>query len=224
VVIGARIVEKRSRRQHPFRLPRAPETDPMNRSRLLLWSAVALGLLITLGLAWNAGVFRGKTPVSDVGGPFTLVDQTGRPTTEAVLKGQWNTVFFGYTYCPDICPGTLQALMRAKDQLGPRGKDVRIVFISIDPARDTPKAITEWLEANGAPAGTLGLTGTQAQVDAAVKAYKAVAIKAGEGPGYLMDHSTVVYLMDPEGRFVRPLPYNLADEMVTQITAAKRGD
>jgi protein SCO1/2 len=196
----------------------------MNRRRILLWAAVVLGLLVTVGLAWNAGIFARRDQPASVGGPFNLVDQSGRPTTEAALNGQWNAVFFGYTYCPDICPGTLQTLMRAKDQLGPRGKDVRIVFISVDPARDTPKAISDWLEANGAPAGTLGLTGTQAQVDAAVKVYRAIAIKKGEGGDYLMDHSTVVYLMDPKGRFVRPLPYNLADEIVTQITAAKRGD
>ena len=97
-----------------------------------------------------------------------------------MLNGQWNMVFFGFTYCPDICPGTLQALIRAKEELGTKGKDVRIVFISVDPARDRPKAIAEWLEANSAPAGTLGLTGTQAEVDRAVKAYRAVANKVGD--------------------------------------------
>lgn len=196
----------------------------MTRTRMILWGAVALGLVIVMALAFGAGAFRPKAPVADVGGPFSLVDQTGRPVTEKVLNGQWNLVFFGFTYCPDICPGTLQNLIRVKDQLGTKGKDVRIVFISVDPGRDRPKAIAEWLEANGAPAGTLGLTGAQAEVDKAVKAYKAVANKVGEGPDYTMDHSTVVYLMDPRGRFNRALPYNLPDEIVTQVTAAKRGD
>jgi len=185
---------------------------------------VVVGLLVTGALALNAGVFRDKPQIASVGGPFDLVDQTGRPVSEKALNGQWNMVFFGFTYCPDICPGTLQALIRAKDQLGTKGQDVRIVFISVDPARDRPAAIAEWLDANGAPAGTLGLTGTQAEVDRVVKAYRAVARKVGEGPDYTMDHSTVVYLMDPRGRFVRPLPYNLPDEIVTQVTAAKRGD
>ncbi|MCE3288222.1 MAG: hypothetical protein K0R83_234 [Caulobacter sp.] len=196
----------------------------MNRTRMILWGAVALGLVVVMVLAVSAGAFRPKATTADVGGPFSLVDQTGRPATEKVLNGQWNLVFFGFTYCPDICPGTLQNLIRVKDQLGTKGKDVRIVFISIDPARDRPKAISEWLEANGAPAGTIGLTGAQAEVDKAVKAYKAVANKVGAGPDYTMDHSTVVYLMDPRGRFDRALPYNLPDEIVTQVTAAKRGD
>ena len=196
----------------------------MTRSRTLLWAVVGLGLLITLVLAFQTGMFRPRPAPADVGGPFQLVDQAGRPVTQDVLKGQWNAVFFGFTYCPDVCPGTLQTLIRAKDQLGPLGRDVRIVFISVDPGRDRPPAVSDWLEANSAPAGTLGLTGTQDQVDAAVKAYRAVAIKQGDGPDYLVDHSTVVYLMDPRGRFVRPLPHNLPDEIVTQITAAKRGD
>jgi protein SCO1 len=196
----------------------------MTRNRMMLWAAVAVGLLLTLGLAVNLGSRPGASQPSSVGGPFSLVDQTGRPVTEAALKGQWSMVFFGYTYCPDICPGTLQSLIRVKDQLGTKGKDVQIVFISVDPARDRPQAIADWLEANGAPEGTLGLTGTPDQVDKAVAAYKAVARKVGEGADYTMDHSTVVYLMDPKGQFARPLPYRLPDEIVTQVTAAKRGD
>eukprot|EP01030_Chromulinospumella_sphaerica_P020433 gene20433-20345_t len=183
---------------------------------MILWGAVALGLVVVIALAFGAGAFRPKAPIANVGGPFSLVDQGGRPVTEKVLNGQWNMVFFGFTYCPDICPGTLQNLIRVKDQLGTKGKDVRIVFISIDPGRDRPKAIADWLEANGAPEGTLGLTGTQEEVDKAVKAYKAVATKVGEGPDYTLDHSTVVYLMDPRGRFDRALPYRLPDEIVTQ--------
>lgn len=195
----------------------------MTRTRMILWGAVALGLVVVLALAMGSGAFRPKPQTADVGGPFALVDQTGRPVTEKVLKGQWNMVFFGFTYCPDICPGTLQNLMRVKDQLGSNGKDVRIVFISVDPGRDRPQAIRDWLEANGAPEGTLGLTGTPEQVAQAVKAYRAVAIKVGEGPDYTMDHSTVVYLMNPEGQFDRALPYRLPDEIVTQVTEAKRG-
>lgn len=196
----------------------------MTRTRTILWGAVALGLVVVIALAIAAGAGRPKANTADVGGAFSLVDQSGKPVTEKVLNGQWNMVFFGFTYCPDICPGTLQNLIRVKDQLGTKGKDVRIVFISIDPGRDRPQAIRDWLEANGAPEGTLGLTGTQEEVTRAVKAYKAVANKVGEGPDYTMDHSTVVYLMDPRGRFDRALPYRLPDEIVTQVTAAKRGD
>lgn len=195
----------------------------MQRTRLILWGAVGVGLIITLALAFSTGMFRKAPPPSAVGGPFELVDQTGKPVTEKVLNGQWNMVFFGFTYCPDFCPASLQTLMKAKADLGPLGEDVRIVFISIDPARDTPKAVNDWLSANGAPAGTLGLTGTEGQTSAAAKAYNAYARKVGEGENYTMDHSLVVYLMDPRGRFVRPLPHNLPDEVVTQVRDAKRG-
>jgi protein SCO1/2 len=196
----------------------------MNRTISLVVAAVAVVLGVVV-IAVSMGAFSDKAPpASSVGGPFTLVDQHGQPATEKLLKGKWSAVFFGYTYCPDICPGTLQALTQASDQLGPRSKDFQIVFISIDPTRDTPQAISAWLEANQAPKNTLGLTGTPAQATAAAKAYKAFAQKQGDGNSYLMNHSTVVYLMDPKGRFVKPLPYNLPDEIARQTISAMRGD
>jgi protein SCO1/2 len=196
----------------------------MNRTLSLVVAAVAVVLGLGV-IAVSTGVFKDKAPDgSSVGGPFTLVDQRGQPATEKVLKGKWSAVFFGYTYCPDICPGTLQALTQASDELGPRAKDFQIVFISIDPTRDTPQAISAWLAANQAPKNTLGLTGTPAQTAAAVKAYKVFAQKEGEGTSYLMNHSTVVYLMDPKGRFVKPLPYKLPDEIAQQTIRAMRGD
>lgn len=197
----------------------------MNRTVTLVVAAVAV-ILGALVIAMSTGAFsdKGGPAASAVGGPFVLVDQTGRRVDEKVLKGKWSAVFFGYTYCPDICPGTLQALTNASDQLGPRAKDFQIVFITIDPARDNPETIRAWLAANQAPGGTLGLSGTPDQVAAAEKAYKVFAQKQGDGSSYLMNHSTVVYLMDPKGRFVKPLPYNLPDEIARQTASAMRGD
>lgn len=180
----------------------------MPRHRLVLILACVLGLAITAGLAWNVGVFRSE-PAVMVGGSFELVDQNGAPTTEKALKGKWSAVFFGFTYCPDVCPGTLQGLAAATDQLGPKAKDLQIVFISIDPARDTVKQMKAYLSAPYVPKATIGLTGTQAQVDAAAKAYRVYYAKVGDGPGYTMDHSTAIYLMDPKGRFKTVIPYNL---------------
>ena len=117
-------------------------------------------------------------------------------------------MFFGFTYCPDVCPGTLQGLAAATEQLGPKAKDLQIVFISIDPERDTPAQMKAYLSADYVPKSTIGLTGTQAQVDAAAKAYKVYYAKVGTGPGYTMDHSTAIYLMDPKGRFRTVIPYN----------------
>ncbi len=190
---------------------------------ILLVAAVAV--LVASALIGRSGVFSPAPPPSAVGGPFTLVDQDGRAVDEKVLNGKWSAVFFGFTYCPDVCPTTLQALASATDQLGPKGKDLRIVFVSVDPERDTPAKVKAYIQAANLPAGSLGLTGTVQQTDAAAKVYRVFHEKAGEGPDYLINHSTAVYLMDPKGRFVRPLAYGLTPEqMADQIKSAMRGD
>ena len=94
----------------------------MTRQRVFLLIACIVGVFIAGALAWRAGVFDGQdAQAGAVGGPFQLVDQTGRPVDESVLKGKWSVVFFGFTYCPDVCPGTLQARTAAHDQLGAKG-------------------------------------------------------------------------------------------------------
>jgi protein SCO1/2 len=134
-----------------------------------------------------------------------------------------SAVFFGFTYCPDVCPGTLQGLSAATDQLGPKAKDLQIVFISIDPARDTPEQMKTYLSADYVPKTTIGLTGTQEQVRAAAKAYKVYYAKVGDGPGYTMDHSTAIYLMDEKGRFKTVIPYNLPpSDIARRISDAMR--
>jgi protein SCO1/2 len=196
----------------------------MNRSRWFLLGFMVFALLASVGYYLKAAQGDPADSLDGPGGPFQLVDQAGAPTTEAALRGHWSVVFFGYTSCPDICPGTLQNLAAVKDRLGPKGKTLRIVFISVDPARDTPAHNKEWLDVQGAPAGTLALTGSDQQVAAAAKAYKVYYQKAGDGLAYSVNHSSVVYLMDPKGRFNRVLVYNLPDEMVTQIQKGMRGD
>jgi protein SCO1/2 len=194
----------------------------MPRHRLVLILACVVGLAVTAGLAWNAGVFKSQ-PTAAVGGPFQLVDQNGAPATEKVLKGKWSAVFFGFTYCPDVCPGTLQGLAAATDQLGPKAKDFQIVFISIDPGRDTAAQMKTYLSADYVPKSTIGLTGTPEQIAAAAKAYKVYYAKVGDGPGYTMDHSTAIYLMDPKGRFKTVIPYNLPpDEIARRVKDAMR--
>ncbi len=198
----------------------------MTRQRILLLLACLAGLLAAGAIAWRAGVFQSQEQSAGlVGGPFQLVDQIGKPVDESILKGKWSVVFFGFTYCPDVCPGTLQALTAATDQLGSKADDLRIVFISVDPERDTPAKVRAWLEAQQPPAGTVGLTGTVAQTDAAAKAYRVFHEKAGEGPDYLVNHSTAMYLMDPKGRFRKVLPYGMTPEQLAdQIRAGMRGD
>ena len=196
----------------------------MPRHRLILILTCLVGSVILAGLAWRAGVFNPAPAPSAVGGPFQLVDQTGKPTTEKALKGKWSAVFFGFTYCPDVCPGTLQGLAAASDILGPKAKDLQIVFISVDPGRDDVKQMNAYVSADYVPKTTLGLTGTPEQVAAAAKAYRVFYAKVGEGPGYTIDHSTAIYLMDPKGRFSTVIPYNLPPEDIARrINDAMRG-
>ena len=166
-----------------------------------------------------------SSPQAGPGGPFTLVDTMGRPFTEAGLKGRWSIVFFGFTFCPDVCPTTLDTLGRTLDLLGPDGKKVQIIFVSVDPERDTPAQMAAYLDNPAFPPGVVGLTGTPEQVATVARAYKVYYEKQGEGDAYLINHSSISYLMDSSGRFARVLPYGMAPEdLAGQVRdAMKRG-
>jgi protein SCO1 len=196
----------------------------MPRHRLFAILAGLAAVLLAGVLIVRSGAFNAAPPPSLVGGPFQLVDQNNQPTTEKTLKGQWNAVFFGFTYCPDVCPGTLQALAAASDQLGPKAKDLKIVFISVDPGRDNPEQLKTFLSGPTLPKTIVGLTGTPQQVAAAAKAYRVYYKQVGDGPGYSVDHSTAIYLMDPKGRFDKVIAYNLPpEEIARQIKDAMEG-
>jgi protein SCO1/2 len=159
--------------------------------------------------------------VPQIGGPFQLVDQDNRPTDQRLLNGKWSAVFFGYTYCPDFCPTTLTLLGRVQSILGPKAAALQVVFISVDPDRDTPAQLKSYLSSPVFPQGTKGLTGSAAQVAAAAKAYKVFYQKEGQGAAYTVDHTTAIYLMNPEGKFDRVLPESLTpDQMSHQISEA----
>jgi protein SCO1/2 len=159
---------------------------------------------------------------SGIGGPFHMLDQDGRPVDQHLLDGKWSAVFFGYTYCPDVCPATLQALGQASRRLGDKGRDFQVVFVTVDPDRDHPQQMKAYIEAQALPMRTLGLTGTPAEVAAIAKAYRVYYAKSGTGPAYSMDHSAAVYLMDPKGRFVSPLSHEMApDQIAGEILKAE---
>jgi protein SCO1 len=154
---------------------------------------------------------------SAVGGPFTLTDQDGRTVTEADFKGKPFLVFFGFTHCPDICPTALFDMSETFRRLGPDAEGVGALFISVDPERDTPEKLKDYLQSFHPRISAL--TGTPEQIEAVTKAYKAYAKKVPlDGGEYTVDHSAVVYLMDREGRFVAP--FNLkrpADESAKDL-------
>jgi protein SCO1/2 len=201
----------------------------VNRPRFLFAFAclalagVLLGAVVLITRASGpASASAGKSPV---GGNFHLVDQNGREVDQTVLNGKWSAVFFGYTFCPEACPTNLQTLAAAQDRLGPKAANLQVVFISIDPGRDTPKVMKDYLSSKSFPKGAIGLTGTQAQVDQAAKAYKIYYQKVGTGPDYSMDHSDMIFLMNPQGEFVKVIPYALSPDQVTDlIRGAMRQD
>lgn len=148
---------------------------------------------------------------SAVGGPFALVDQNGRTVTERDMAGRPYLVFFGFTHCPDVCPTTLFQLSELLKALGPRADDLRVLFISVDPERDTPASLKEYL--SGFDPRITGLTGDQAAVDAAVRTFRAFARKVPTKDGdYTMEHSAYVYLMDGTHRLVGTVNLNRPPE------------
>ncbi len=141
--------------------------------------------------------------VAAVGGPFHLEDQNGKPVSDEDMKGRPFLVFFGFTHCPDICPTTLFEMSEVIRQLGKDADRIGALFITVDPERDTPAALKDYL-ASFDP-HLRGLTGDPAAVNAAIKAYRVYAKKIPlEGNDYTMDHTAVVYLMDKDGHFVAP--------------------
>ncbi|MEM7653900.1 MAG: SCO family protein [Pseudomonadota bacterium] len=169
------------------------------------------------GLARLSGSGAGTESSSGtalVGGPFTLVNQDGETWTEKNLEGRHTVIFFGYTYCPDVCPLTLQNVAVALEELGPVAQSFLPVFVTVDPERDTPERMKEyvgWFDER-----IVGLTGSREQVEAAMRAYRVYGKKveddtrpAGE---YLVDHSSVVYVMGPDGAFLRHFSHTTPPE------------
>jgi protein SCO1/2 len=186
----------------------------MSRGFLIVLAILALAFAVVTGLAVQRGVLGGPSQqqTAAIGGPFHLTDTHGKLVDQGVLKGKWSAVFFGYTNCPDACPTTLFALAQAEKQL--KSDDFQTVFISVDPARDTPAQMAKYLSNDAFPRHSIGLTGSDAQVEAAAHAYKVYYAKAGTGPDYTVNHSSFTYLMTPKGRFACVIPYNASPEEI----------
>jgi protein SCO1 len=176
-------------------------------SRTLLTAAVlagavvlAAGVFVWLALTGTAGGIAGGLFRSAVGGPFRLTDQNGRTVTDKDLRGKWLLVYFGYTHCPDECPTALNNIALALEYLGAKAKEIRPVFITVDPERDTPAVLKTYVASFDAP--ILALTGSAAAVAQAAKGYRVYYVKhALAGGDYEMDHSSIIDVMDPQGRF-----------------------
>lgn len=137
-----------------------------------------------------------------VGGPFTLTDHTGKTVTDRDFRGKHMLVFFGFTFCPDVCPTALQVVAAALDKLGPKADRIVPLFITIDPERDTPQQMAQYVRSFSPR--LIGLTGTQAEIDTVLKEYRVYAQKVPDpksSAGYTMDHSAIIYVMGVDGAY-----------------------
>jgi protein SCO1 len=201
-----------------------PDSNPKSSSEPHAGRAPRLaiaGLIVAVLLIGSAAALlltgRSHQNASGIGGPFALVDGDRKPVTDQNFRGKFMLVYFGYTFCPDVCPTTLNEIAEAMDKLGPAAARVQPIFITVDPKRDTPDVMKQYT-ASFSPK-LLGLTGTPEQIAKVAREYRVYYAEHRTGPGpndYSMDHSSVIYLMGPDGQFVEPIP---ADETAATLAA-----
>ncbi len=168
------------------------------RRRIAIFASLTLFALVCVGVVlWMTGT----QARASIGGPFALTDQRGKPVTDADYRGKLMLVYFGYTYCPDVCPTTLSTIANALNALKPAERaQVAPMFITVDPERDTAQTMADYVT-NFAP-DLVGLTGTPDQIAKVEREYHVYAAKVPAADGsYSMDHSSIIYLMGKDGRF-----------------------
>lgn len=184
------------------------------RSRRLRMAIAVLGILasvLVLATAWvlfrpDGPLVAQSQPAVDIGGPFRLVTHKGDTLSDQDLTGQPYAVFFGFTHCPEICPTTLWEMSEALKQLGPDAERLRVLFISVDPTRDTPEFLDNYLQSFDPR--IVGLTGSEEEIAAVGKEYRAYWEKVPTEDGdYTMNHTASIYLMDGRGQFVGTIAY-----------------
>ena len=192
------------------------DAGPSNRT---LYGIIGVLLAVLLVISGGYWFMSGGPPGGlAVGGPFSLIDGDGKPVSDQTWRGKYMLVYFGYTFCPDVCPTTLSTVGDALDRLGAKADRVQPIFITVDPKRDRPAVVKDYAAAFGPRIA--GLTGSAEQIAAVAKAYRVYFAEHRNGPGpddYTMDHSSILYLMGPDGRFVAPIR---ADQSGPDMAAA----
>jgi protein SCO1/2 len=169
-------------------------------------AAAAIAVAALGYLTFTSGMVAPGLGTASIGGPFQLTTQDGKVFDSASLAGKPFAVFFGFTHCPEVCPTTLSDISRTFDQLGSPAKDIAVLFITIDPERDTPAVMKDYVSNFTAP--IIGLTGTPDQIAAVAREYRVYYKKVPTSDGsYTMDHTAVVYLMDRKGQFQDVISY-----------------
>lgn len=207
----------------------------MKRLSLARVALVVVLAFIAGGVFWRIGNLHSQTeaaaaanPAGDFGGPFSLTDQNGARRTDADFRGKYMLIFFGYTYCPDICPTMLAVEAEALDKLGSSAGQITPIFVSVDPKRDTPNRLKSYLSAfdakpRSARPDFVGLTGSDEDIAKAANAYRVyyrahLDGQTEDGANYSVDHTTEVYLMDRAGKFVAYYSEGISpDEMAADL-------
>jgi len=181
--------------------------------------AAAIALLPDVRERLLPSVGQQVTGKALIGGAFTLTDNTGKRVTDQDFRGKYTLVFFGFTSCPDICPAGLQLIAGALEKLGTKAQRITPIFISVDPQRDTPEKLAAYVK--NFDTRLVGLTGTPEEIAAVAKAYKVYYAKvpSKERPDdYTMDHTSIIYVMDPKGEFVTHFtPSTSVDDMAAKL-------
>ena len=190
--------------------------------RMLLAGAVSLMVISAGGLAALMLIPASMPNVTSsltgaIGGPFTLTAADGRTVTDQTYRGKWLLIYFGYTSCPDACPTALDNIGVALDRLGAEAAAVQPIFISVDPKRDNREVLAEYLKSFDPR--IVALTGTAGQIAAVVKEYRVyVSAHSESGGDYTVDHSSLYYLINPDGKFVNVIPGDLpGDDMADRL-------
>jgi protein SCO1/2 len=171
-----------------------------------LGRAMPFGIVVATALVFSQPLVRAANSPVTIGGPFTLTSPDGTTVTEQTYRGKWLLVYFGFTSCPDSCPTALLEISAALEKLGPDADKLQPLFITVDPQRDTPTVMGNYTQSFDLR--IVGLTGTPQQIAAVAQEYGAYFEPRKSGPhaeGYVMHHSTYLYLMDADGKFVRGL-------------------
>lgn len=183
------------------------------RPRWLIGGLVAcLVLLLAAGGALMLVDRGADRQGGGIGGPFALMDGDGHEVTDRSFRGKWMLVYFGYTHCPDACPTALNTMANALDVKGLHKENVALVFITVDPERDTPAVVKDYVGAFDAP--ITALSGSRAAVDQAMREYRVYAARHDTKDGYDMDHSSIIYVMDPKGAFVANFTHETSPEQI----------
>jgi protein SCO1/2 len=183
-----------------------------------LWRAMSVGIVVASALVLSQPLVRAANSPVTIGGPFTLTSPDGTTVTEQTYRGKWLLVYFGFTSCPDSCPTALLEISAALAKLGPHADKLQPLFITVDPQRDTPAVMGNY--AQSFDSRIVGLTGTPQQIAAVAQEYGVYYAPRTSGPGaenYVMDHSTYLYLMDAEGKFVRGFDAATPGERIAEV-------